>query len=176
MRLFIAIDFNELREELSKAQSRIDSSLAKLNPVSAFHLTMQFLGEVDDSKVELIKAKLKEIKFKPFSLALDKVGVFPSESYVRVIWAGVKPHDEVKELQKNVEEALKEFNFKKDFDFHPHITLARVRFVSDKAKFAKNINEIKLENKELDINDFRLVKSTLMRNGPEYEDVEIFSS
>ena len=118
--------------------------------------------------------KLNAIKFSPFSLTLDKLGVFPSESYVRVIWAGVKPHDKIKELQKNVEEALKEFNFKKDFDFHPHITLARVKFVNDKEKFAKNLKDIKVEEKTIDINDFRLVKSTLMRTGPVYEDVEIF--
>jgi len=175
MRLFIAIDFNELKEYLSGLQSKIDKSLAKLKEVTTFHLTFKFLGEVPEDKVELIKEKLKEIQFKPFSLTLDKIGVFPSESYIKVIWIGVTPHDQVIKLQKNIENSLKEFNFKKDNKFHPHLTLARVKFVKDKDRFVKNLKEIKIEEKNIEVTDFRLVKSTLKPEGPIYEDLGVFS-
>jgi len=175
MRLFIAIDFNELKDYFIELENKIDKSLAKLKEISTFHLTLKFLGEINDDKVELIKEKLKEIKFYSFSLSLDKIGVFPSENYIRVIWVGVTPTNQVIELQQKVEDSLKEFNFKKDFKFHPHVTLARVKFVKDKEKFIKNLRDIKVGDKGVEVRDFRLVKSTLKPEGPVYEDVAVFS-
>lgn len=174
MRLFVAISFDELKEELSKVRDSLDESLVKINKVNTFHLTMKFLGDIEDDKVDVIKEKLKQIKFDKFSLTLDKIGVFPSESYIKVVWVGVEPKGKIMELQKKVEEELKEFNFKKDFEFHPHITLARVKFVKEKEKFVKSLKELKAEKKTIEVKDFRLVKSTLAPEGPVYEDVEVF--
>lgn len=173
MRLFIAIDFNGLKEDFTKLQDKIDKPLAKLKETSAFHLTLKFLGEVEDDKIDLVKERLKEVKFNPFSLTLDKIGVFPDENYIKVVWVGVTG-DVVKELQRNVEDSLKEFGFKKDFEFHPHITLARVKFVKDKEGFVKCLKEIKVEEKTIEVKDFRLVKSTLTSEGPVYEDLGVY--
>ena len=175
MRLFIAIDFNELKDCLVNLQSQIDKSLAKLKEVSVFHLTLKFLGEVSEDKISIIKEKLKQIKFKPFSLTLDKIGVFPDENYIKVIWIDITPKEQVIELQKNIEDVLKEFNFKKDFDFHPHITLARVKFVKDKETFIKTLKEINVDEKTIGVKDFKLIKSTLKIGGPVYEDIAVFS-
>lgn len=174
MRLFIALDFNELRMDLNDVQSSIDKSLANLKEVSTFHLTLKFLGDVPENKVDLIKDKLREIKIGAFPLSLDKIGVFPTESYIKVVWVGVTPPDKARELYDEVENALKEFNFKKENKFHPHLTLARVKFVKDKKQFPKNLKEIVVEQKTIEIKDFRLVKSTLTTEGPLYEDLEIF--
>ncbi len=175
MRLFLAIDFNELKDNLVAIQSKIGKSTGNLKEVTKFHLTLKFLGEVSEDNASQIKDILKKVKFNAFNLSVDKIGVFPNENYVRVIWIGVKPDKEVKALQDNVENALKEFNFKKDFQFHPHITLARVKFIKDKEKFIKNLKEIKVEPKTIEIKQFKLIKSTLTPKGPVYEDVEVFS-
>ena len=174
MRLFIALDFNELKGNLNRIQNNIDKSLANLKETSAFHLTLKFLGEVQEDKINKIKERLNEIKFEKFSLTLSQIGVFPNENYIRVIWIGVNPKDRVIKLQENIENSLKEFDFKKDFEFHPHITLARVKFVKEKEKLVKNLKDIKIEEKTIEIKDFRLVKSTLKPEGPVYEDLEVF--
>jgi 2'-5' RNA ligase len=93
-----------------------------------------------------------------------------------VIWAGIKPQEKIMELQNEIENSLKEFNFKKDFRFHPHITLARVRFVGDNEKLIKNLKNIKIDEKSIEIKDFRLVKSTLKADGPVYEDIAVYGS
>jgi 2'-5' RNA ligase len=178
MRLFVAIEIPEsAKDDLVGIQTKVDSSIAKIRFVnkSQMHLTLKFLGKVSKDKVDSVKEKLKEIKFEPFSLGLDDIGVFPSENYVRVIWVGVEPREEVVKLQEKIEKVLECFDFKKDFEFHPHITLARVKFVNDKEKFIKNLKEIKVEEKKIEIKDFRLVKSNLTPKGPVYEDVSVFA-
>ncbi len=172
MRLFIAIDCNELKDYFFELQRQFPKN-ARLSLVKSFHLTLKFLGEVQPNKIEEIVEILKKVKFSPFSVHLESIGIFPTENYIRVVWVGLKPEDKVLELQKAVDDSLKNF-FRKEKDFKAHITLARVKFPEDKKSFVEEVKKIKVENEKFDIKDFRLVKSTLSREGPVYEDLEVF--
>ena len=177
MRLFIAIEVPEdAKGYLSAVQEKISNDIAnKIRCVNKnqIHLTLKFLGEVQPDKAEKIKNELKKIAFGPFSVYLDKIGVFPSESYIRVVWVGLKPEEPVLELQKSIDENLKKM-FKKEKDFKAHITLARVKYIDNKKKFVEKLKNINIENKKIDVNNFKLVKSTLTPQGPVYEDLEVF--
>ena len=176
MRLFIAIEIPEdIKEYISKIQEEIDTTKNKIRFVNKAqtHLTLKFLGEVQPDKVEHIKEDLKKIKFEKFSAYLDSVGVFPSESYIRVIWIGLKPEEPVLELQKTIDENLRK-SFKKEKNFKPHLTLARVKYIDDKENFINKLKKIKIENKKIDVNNLKLVKSILTPKGPVYEDLEVF--
>lgn len=174
MRLFIAIDLEELKDHFKELQNQIPKEFAKLNPVSSFHLTLRFLGDTD--KAPEIEEELEKITFKPFKLHLDKIGVFPDESYIRVVWIGLKGDNSLGKLQKDIEAALEKFHFKKDFEFQAHITLARIKFISNRQGFIEKIKKIKIEPKEITINKFKLIESTLTRNGPVYEDIKVFEA
>lgn len=176
MRLFIAIEIPEdVKNYIEMVQEKIDNDLAKIRFIikEQIHLTLKFLGEVQPNEVENIKDKLKKIKFKSFSTYLGSIGVFPNENYIRVVWIGLKPENEVLELQKNIDEKLKKL-FNKEKNFKAHITLARVKFVEDKKKFVDRLNKIKIEKKKIDINKFKLMKSNLSSKGTIYEDLEVF--
>ena len=177
MRLFIAIEVPEdVKGYLSAVQEKISNDVAnKIRPVNKnqIHLTLKFLGEVQQDKAEKIKNELKKIAFSPFSVCLDKIGVFPSESYIRVVWVGLKPEEPVLELQKTIDESLKKM-FKKEKDFKAHITLARVKFIGNKEEFVEKLKKIKVENKKIEVNNFKLVRSTLTPQVPVYEEVESF--
>ncbi|MBW2988941.1 RNA 2',3'-cyclic phosphodiesterase [Candidatus Woesearchaeota archaeon] len=175
MRLFVAIEFSGLKKELEGIQNKIDDKLAKLKKTESFHITLKFLGKVPEERAEEAKKRLKKVSFRPFKLKLDKIGVFPSEDYIRVIWVGVKPSEEVMRLQEGVETALKDLKIKKDFEFKPHITLARVKSVTEKEELIGSLKKIDVKGKAIDIRDFRLVKSRLTPKGPVYEDVAVFS-
>ena len=56
----------------------------------------------------IIRDELKKIDFNKFTVFLDKIGVFPSENYIRVVWIGLKPEEEILNLHKNIDENLKE--------------------------------------------------------------------
>ena len=59
--------------------------------------------------------------------------------------------------------------FKKDHDFVPHLTLARVKRIIDKEQYFKNISTISVERKKFPISHFTLFRSTLTSKGPVYE-------
>ena len=174
MRLFIAIDFNELRDYFVELQKLLPKN-AKLSLTKTFHLTLKFLGEVQPDNADRIVDTLKNIRFESFSVHLDSIGIFPTENYIRVVWVGLKPEEKILELQKNIDESLKEL-FKKEKDFKAHITLARVKYPENKKQFLEQLKKIKIERKKIEIKDFRLVKSTLTPKGPVYEDLGVFNS
>jgi len=178
MRAFIAIEMpEEIKEILLDAQKQINTEKAKIRPTKAFHLTLKFLGEIEEKKVEEIKSALKEIKFEKFNTALTEIGVFPNESYIRVVWAGLDDSEnKITNLQKEVDSKIEIIGFKKDTRFHPHVTLARVKFVEDKQKFIKGLKEINIEKKSFQITEFKLIKSTLTGEGPVYEDLAVFQA
>src|SRR3989344_3664164 len=96
-----------------------------------------------------------------FELELSELGAFPGRDYIRVIWIGTKENPILMKLQKDIENALESFGFKKELDFHPHLTLARVQTKMD-------FPDIKIENKKFKVDRFILYQSILKPGGPEY--------
>ena len=174
MRLFIAVDFNDLGDYFAELQKLLPKN-AKLSLTKTFHVTLKFLGEVQPDKAEEVIDKLKNIKFEGFSVFLDNIGIFPTENYIRVVWVGIKSEEKILELQKNIDESLKRL-FKKEKDFKAHITLARVKYPEDKKDFVDQIKNIKVESKKIEIKDFKLIKSTLSPKGQVYEELTLFNS
>jgi len=171
MRIFIALDFPELKDYLFEIQNQF-KEFCKANFTKDCHLTLKFLGEISKERVEEIKEKLREIKFESFSLVFDKIGFFPSEKFIRVVWIGVKEDTKVKELKNEIDKNLS--GFFDDKQFHPHITLARVKFIPDKEKFLEAAKNIKLSEKVCNVKEFKLMKSTLTSSGAIYECLESF--
>jgi len=171
MRLFVAIDLDE--EDYFK---QIQGQLPKIKGSfpKTFHLTLKFLGET--GKKDAIIKKLEKIRFKPFKLKTTKMGVFPSDNYIRVVWLGLNENKDLMKLQEDIEKSLEEFNFKKDFDFHPHITLARVKFIPDKKGFIDKVKQINIEEKGFEVKEFKLIKSELTRERPIYEDIKTYTA
>ena len=171
--MFIAINFNELKDYFAELQKRLPQN-AKLSLVKSFHLTLKFLGDVQPNKIDEIIENLRKIKFEKLPVSLDSIGIFPTENYIRVVWVGLKPEDIVINLQKQINKSLEKL-FKKEKDFKAHITLARVKNPMDKKSFVEYIKNIKVEDKKSTVKDFRLMKSTLTYQGQVYEELEVFS-
>jgi len=178
MRCFVAIELpEEVKKELQRLQLEIKnrgSNDLKASFNKTYHLTLKFLGELTPEKIEYVEKSLSSCKFKKFSLTLDNTGVFPSESYVRVVWVGVKPEDDVKNLQKDIDEALQK-DFKKEKQFKSHLTLARVKYVKDKEEFLQLLQQIKINKIKFAVNEFKLMRSTLTAEGHVYDEVEVYS-
>lgn len=174
MRVFIAVDLpQEVKGELALVQRQLSSAPAKMSLAHDFHLTLKFLGEIAPAKVDVVKSCLSRVSFKRFTASFSGIGVFPSESYVRVVWVGIEPEDEFMQLQKKIDDALDK-EFPKEKGFKPHITLARVKFVSDKRQFQQQLQQIKIQNVKFAVDSFKLKRSTLSREGVVYEDLAAY--
>ena len=158
MRAFIAVDLDneDYFKDIQKQLPEVKQTFTK-----AFHITLQFLGEIDEKTVPSIREKINSIKFKPFNIVSDKLGIFPNEKFIRVVWVGF---ENCKELKRIVEELS-------DEEFIPHVTLSRVKFVKDKKVYLEQLMKIKAEKKEFEVNRIILFKSELTENGPVYSEL-----
>ena len=169
MRCFLAIDLNyECRDYLFKLQKEFSKYLkSKWVEKKNLHLTLKFLGDLDENKLETVKRILSEIKVKKFKIYLNELGVFPNENVINIIWVGLKPERDIMNLQKRIDEVLLDL-FSKDQKFLSHITLGRVKFIKNKEKLKGILKETKINKIEFEVNKFRLYKSELTKNGPRY--------
>src|SRR3989338_8998717 len=103
MRLFVAFDIpDSVKEYLSGVQEGIGDDLAGITWVKPehIHLTLKFLGEVQPHIAEKAGEMLRKISSGPFGTSLGKMGVFPNENYIRVVWVGLEPDEYTVGLQK----------------------------------------------------------------------------
>ena len=172
MRLFLAIDFNELSDYFKELQNKLPKN-GRLSLSRTFHLTLKFLGDVQPDASDKILSILKTIKFTKFTVFLDSIGVFPNENHIRVVWVDLKPQDRILNLQHQIDESLR-LLFKQDKDFKAHITLARVKYPEDKKSFIEHLGKIEVQNKKIEITQFKLIKSILAQKSPVYEDLAVY--
>jgi RNA 2',3'-cyclic 3'-phosphodiesterase len=135
MRLFVAIDIDDdvqaavakLQQEL-KGRMKNQNGLKWVNP-ELMHLTLKFLGEADENRVDEISDAV-EIACgdkKVFEFSLSTVGTFGRP--VKVLWLGnEEPGEKIVRLAADIEQALEQLGFEKeDRPFSAHLTLARVK-------------------------------------------------
>lgn len=167
MRLFIAFD---VPEKVEKELRRLQEGYKGVKGISLAkepHLTLKFLGEVDKTKAYLIKENLRKVKFNSFKVGLDKVGAFPNEKHIRVIWVGLKDRGRTLELHNKIDDALAEV-FDKDKRFSPHLTIARIKFGS----VSLNKEEV---SGEFEVKEFKLYESIFVNDHHEYKCLEIYN-
>lgn len=179
MRAFIAVACPpEVKAKLARTSERI-KSLGDLKVVEKenIHLTLRFLGEVEESKVDELISALATVK-KPggFEVCIKGLGAFPGPGSPRVLWAGAEKGDkELMELHEEVDGALAPLGYAREERFSSHYTIARVKYLRDKS----GLKEMLTENKEtifgcFRIESFYLMKSVLQRSGPIYSVVREF--
>ncbi|MFP4118941.1 MAG: RNA 2',3'-cyclic phosphodiesterase [Candidatus Woesearchaeota archaeon] len=170
MRLFIAIDCSELKGYFSKLQQQMVPSDARL--LDTFHLTLLFLGEQPETKLELLTRSLKQVSAKPFRLSFDHMGMFTIKRKRDIFWVGVQEKESVVILQRQITRQLKPYGVKPQKRFIPHVTIARrKRFPGALSSCAKRQS---ITKKSKYVDSFKLMQSTLTPDGPVYTVIKEF--
>ena len=170
MKLFIAVNLpREIKDYLFDFQKEF-RSLGKFNfvPKKNYHVTLKFLGEIKEDKLDYIKQKLSNVNFKSFSTSLYKLGYFD----YRVLWISSNPKEDVLELAKKVDEQLIEYP--NDHEFNNHITIARIKSLKDKEEFEKRLN-IEVKKLKFRVTSFELMRSKSSKDGSRYTILETYS-
>lgn len=174
LRCFIALDIpREAITYLEGIQELIQKKnllIGKFTEPENLHLTLKFLGHIDESTVEKVKEKLKEIRFPSFEAELGGLGVF-SKNFIKIVWVRL---ENCGKLQKEVDEKLNGL-FEREDRFMSHITIARVKKVKDKQGLLDYIKNVKTKKTRFKVSKFFLKKSILSSDGPVYEDLESYS-
>lgn len=142
---------------------------------SLWHLTLKFLGEVEDDLVpavsDLVGAAVADID--AFDMALGGTGLFPSPDRPRVLWVGctqgAEPFTQIAEL---VDEALDGLGFEpEDKLAKPHMTIARFRSPHEAGELPAHIGPGEAIDSFV-VEEVVLMKSVLRPRGPDYTVVD----
>ncbi len=177
IRCFVAVDLpGEMRDAIGRLQSQIATKGLRLVQPELVHVTIKFLGDVPEAKVERVTDALSKVKMAPFPAHVASMGTFPGRD-IRVVWLGLEGNFE--ELFQLVESALSTIGSERETrGFSPHITLGRVGRPGPETNRELHPKITALNDVDLGrftVDRFYLKKSTLTRGGPIYEDLAGFA-
>lgn len=168
MRSFIGIPLNkDTREEIYKIYPPLKN--LKFTKKENLHITVKFLGDVKEEKIEKVKEAIKEScnDFKKFKISSNRLSAFPSLTYARVIWLNViEGAVIIEKIYKKLERTLEKIGFKReDRKYIPHITIARAKTSVDITDY---LNKFEINS---EVNEIVLYKSDLTSTGPIYTEI-----
>jgi 2'-5' RNA ligase len=133
-RTFIALPLpGAVRSKLETLQKTLTPEVAGARWIdrASFHLTLAFLGDVDDAGLNAVCLAVAESvrDHRRFSLHARGLGTFPDASRPRVLWAGIEGDvDALASVQRAIFEAAAGAGYRPAEErFHPHVTLARLK-------------------------------------------------
>jgi 2'-5' RNA ligase len=177
IRSFLAFELPpEIREEIGKISRELRKSRLPARWVREenIHLTIVFLGSIDENVVEDLKEKVGSVVegFAGFKARLSGAGVFPNGRKPRVLWIGLEGDiGGLSRLRDELQDALKVFGLREEKrPFRAHLTLGRFKDRLDDDEELKWIldryHDIASELYSLD--ELVLFKSDLKPGGPVY--------
>ena len=186
MRLFVALEiptevrdsFAALIAELRAADSSFSKSRARWVRPENLHVTLKFIGHVDNGKLDAIRAALAEVRLdSPVELRFHGLGFFPNGKRPRVFWAGIEASPNLSPLAGEIEVRLAKVGIAGETrEFAPHLTLARF----DPPGISDGLSAIAQENVAREFgavrtSEFHLFESKTKSSGAEYARLASFS-
>tara|TARA_Y100000996_G_C22405967_1_gene595129 strand:+ start:307 stop:864 length:558 start_codon:yes stop_codon:yes gene_type:complete len=181
-RLFIGINVSHLLKDIilmTSSTVECDRKAIKWNTGTNLHITISFLGNVDQGSIPGIIDKIKSLYLvEPFKICIEKTGVFPNDTYPKVFWLGVEQGKHYLEgMHNSLNKLLKGYvKSKNEGIYIPHITIGR-------STSLMNYKNLKLHNYlnalyepiEINVNSIGLFESKLQPEGPNYTLLEKFT-
>lgn len=173
VRAFLGVPLRPgLREAAHAMQRRLAPQIPAIRwvPPENLHLTLHFFGDVDEETLEKIRVSVLSVRRcqQPFMAEVKGLGVFPDRHRPRVLWLGLEPKDQLRQLHKNCQESLQLSGVKTESrPYFPHLTLGRLRQQRSGQKiFEDPADQAALG--QMHIDKLVLYESRLHQGGAEY--------
>jgi 2'-5' RNA ligase len=176
-RTFVGIDIGDAirasTTALIKELAKTGAAVKWVAPES-MHVTLLFLGEVDDRALHAVCKAVQEVAASepPFSLRVSGVGAFPTARRPKILWAGITEGAEpLQHLNAALEERMLELGCyrKEERGYAPHLTLGRVKGDSDSFAMAAELpKRLAWEGGKFAAEEVLVFSSELDRDGPVY--------
>ena len=135
MRLFLAINLPaDVREHLHNLQEALRTNVrtpASWTRAEQFHITVKFLGEMDQSQCEQLQAALSATSLPSLgSLSAEALQIFPPRGPARIVGAKMSSsgNDALQSAHKHIEDICAAMDIaRENRPFRPHVTIARLR-------------------------------------------------
>jgi len=175
-RLFVAVDI-ELSKEFKALTQQLQFDLRNDSIVwvksELQHLTLRFLGETPDEKIESIVTALNKVatSIQSFELQLDKMGIFGSKHAPETLWYGFSEFALFRNLFEKLEKELFLAGFQENYgNFVPHITVGRIKKVDNKKRFWDTFEKRQPQfTQTIPVTHLKLIQSKLTNDGPKYK-------
>jgi 2'-5' RNA ligase len=162
---------DDVKLQIAEIQNKLKllPIICKMVEPENLHICLSFLGEVDDKSIEKISEELETIckSCSKFRVKIGEIKFIPSEKYVRVIV--LEASDESGSLKLISSDIRKSIGGDAK---PPHITICRVKDISDKAETAQKIKNLDMYVDGFDVGGIDIIKSELSRNGPTYTSIK----
>ena len=175
LRCFIAIEFSdEIRKSIWQATAPMRAVEADVKWVeeSNYHLTLKFLGSVDEELIPRIKATLEEIatKHTAFEITIRGAGVFPDARRPRVVWVGIESAQGLGLIARDIEAGMIQYGFApEDRSFSPHLTVGRVKSLRGSGDVMRALHALGQVSFGVQaVRSIAIMKSDLTPHGPIY--------
>lgn len=136
----------------------------KCVPLEQLHLTLKFIGTIDEENVVLIEQALSSIAFSPFIATLGGISFFKKHGEISIVYTDlVAP--QFSNLALTIDNALADFVKPEIRPFVAHVTLARIKNVVDEKLFSEEVARFLCEPLQFCVNEFVLKESILSPEG-----------
>ncbi len=128
IRLFVGLELpSQITEQLYELRGRLPG--ARWIEPANMHLTLRFIGDIDEGVAADVDEALAGIDAPAFELSVSGLGQFNRGKLAHALWAGVAAGEPLERLQGKVESALVRAAglAPEGRKFKPHITLARLK-------------------------------------------------
>jgi 2'-5' RNA ligase len=173
-RLFTAL---EIPEELTAKLVALKCAFpdAHWTAPANLHVTIRFIGQVPQERVEIVRQSLRAVRSGAFRLSLSGLGLF-SCGDGGILWAGVQGTPALRELGRQVDEALRSGPGLdvQDGPFSPHCTLSRIKKPVSEAFRNRVQANAATHFGEFPVAAFTLFRSFLRPSGAVHEPVETY--
>lgn len=162
-RVFFALwPDDDCRSQLVEAQQKLTlrGDRARLVPSANLHLTLHFIGNVDEPGLAWLQRQAGDLRLPPFEITIDRIGYFKNAG---VVWLGCEePSDALIGLQRTLGLLLRGCGFQAGKrHYNPHVTMIRNQSVA--------VECAKFNRFQWSVTDFVLVESIFHENAVRYD-------
>jgi RNA 2',3'-cyclic 3'-phosphodiesterase len=171
---------DEVRDAIAKFSEKLRAEFpsARWTRIEGIHVTLKFIGEVSEDRVEQIENALSSGS----STALVEMnfrgaGFFPDERRPRVFWIGIDSTPNLAEIAQRIETQLVSLGIARESrEFKPHLTLARI----SESRGIEKLRDALRKHGAIDFgavrtNEMHLYQSKLGRAGAKYTRLRTFT-
>jgi len=169
IRLFTGISVPQnIRNALNIMQGGIGG--AHWDDIENYHITLSFIGDIDESTAEEVDSLLASISLPAFDITLNGIGTFAAGDKLTHLWVGLEPSKELMFLKHRIDALLQHNHI--PFDnrkYTPHVCLARLKGANEEqvVQFIQDHNLFKSHS--FKVENFNLYQSYRGKNGTHYQ-------